>query len=102
MSAGHALVAELITHWCPRLASVVGPLDQLPEPGCGLGCKQTRGDSGRALQVVELPPSEQRTVHVPTCTAAVGGYHERALACTDQHPYRCHPWASLNHLSRHF
>ena len=36
VSGGDAVVHELVTHRLPGLATVVGALDQLPEPAAGL------------------------------------------------------------------
>src|SRR5258706_11084764 len=36
VSAGNAIVRELVIHWLPCLSTVIGALDQLPEPAAGL------------------------------------------------------------------
>src|ERR1017187_10015266 len=45
----------------PRLAAVVGALDDLPEPAAALRCINTIGISRRTLEMVEFPPREMRT-----------------------------------------
>ena len=63
--AGNAVVDELVAHRLPRLATVVGALDQLPEPAARLRRIQPIRVDGRPLQMVDLPAGEMRTADVP-------------------------------------
>src|SRR2546427_6504402 len=87
VSAGDAVVHELVTHGLPRLATVARALDQLPEPTAGLGRVQPVRVDGRAFQMVDLPAPKVRAADIPPFALAVRGQHERALPCTHQHPY---------------
>ena len=89
--AGDAVVDELVAHRLPRLAAVVGALDQLPEPAAGLRRIQPIRVGGRSLEVVDLPAGEVGTADVPPFALAVRRQDERALACADQYPYPAHP-----------
>ena len=90
VSAGDAVVDELVPHRLPRLATVVGALDQLPEPAAGLRRIQPIRVSGRSLQVVDLPAPEVGATDVPPFARCVRRQDERALPCTDQDPYPTH------------
>src|SRR5216117_817318 len=90
VSAGDAVVDELVPHRLPRLATVVGALDQLPEPAAGLRRIQPIRVSGRSLQVVDLPAPEVGATDVPPFARCVRRQDERALPCTDQDPYPAH------------
>src|SRR5256886_10583464 len=85
-----AVVDELVPHRLPRLATVVGALDQLPEPAAGLRRIQPIRVSGRSLQVVDLPAPEVGATDVPPFARCVRRQDERALPCTDQNPYHAH------------
>src|SRR5262249_37411639 len=89
--AGDAIVHELVTHWLPRLATVVGALDQLPEPATGLRRIQPIPVSRRALEVVDLPARKVGTTDVPPFALAVRRQDKRTLACTNQYSYSTHP-----------
>ena len=91
VSAGDAVVHELVAHRLPRLAAVVGALDQLPEPAAGLRRIQPVRVGGRSLEVVDLPARKMGTADVPLFALAVRRQDERALACANQYPYSAHP-----------
>src|SRR5262244_2974947 len=55
----------------PRLAPVVGALDLLPEPAAGLRRIQPMRVSGRALEVVDLPPAKVGATDTPPCALGV-------------------------------
>ena len=82
--AGNAVVGELVAHRCPRLAAVVGALNDLAEPAAGLRGVDAVGINRRALEVVDLPAGEVRTADVPLFALAVGGEDECAFARADQ------------------
>src|SRR5438876_5905827 len=90
MRAGLALVDELVPHRLPRLAPVIGALDQLPVPACVLRGIQAIRINGRALEVIEFPAPEEGAAHVPPVALAIRRKHERALSCADQYPYPAH------------
>ena len=88
--AGHAFVDELVAHRRPRLPAIVRSLDDLTEPAGGLGRVQTIGIHRGSFDVINLPPAEVRTAHVPLLTLAVRGQDERALPCADQYANSAH------------
>src|ERR1700730_14430020 len=90
--AGDAVVHELVAHGIPRLATVVGALDHLPEPAAGLRRIQPVRVNGRALQMVDLPTPKVRAADLPPLALAVRCQDERALPCTHQNPYSAHPF----------
>src|SRR5213080_283035 len=90
VSAGDAVIHKLVTYRLPCLATVVGALDQLPEPAAGLRRIQPIRVSGRSLQVVDLPAPEVGATDVPPFARCVRRQDERALPCTDQDPYPVH------------
>ena len=89
--AGDAVVGELVADRLPRLAAVVGALDQLPEPAAGLRRIQPIRVDGRALEVVDLPARKVGAADVPLLALAVRCQDERALARANQYPYSAHP-----------
>src|SRR5712692_6832230 len=90
VSAGDAIVYELVPHRLPRLATVVGALDLLPEPAGGLRRIQPIRVSRRCLEVIDLPAPEVGAADVPLFPLCVRRQDERALACTNQYPYSAH------------
>src|SRR5438552_1248174 len=74
----------------PRLARVAGALNDLSEPPARLRGVETIGIRGRSLHVIDLPPREVGTAHVPLLALAVPGQDERTLAGTHQHSYAAH------------
>src|SRR5712691_5409245 len=91
VSARDAVVHELVPHRLPRLAAVVGALDQLPEPAAGLRRIQPIRVSGRSLEVVDLPAPEVGATDVPPFALSVRRQDEGALARANQYPYPAHP-----------
>ena len=79
VSAGVAVVHELVADRLPRLAAVVGALNHLPEPAAGLRRIQPVRVDGRALQVVDLPARKVGAADVPPLALAVRRQDERAL-----------------------
>ena len=55
MRAGHAVVHELVADRLPRLAAVVRPLNQLPEPAARLRRVEAVRIGRRSLEVIDLP-----------------------------------------------
>src|SRR5215813_4550846 len=88
--ADRALVRELVADRLPALAAVAGALDHLTEPAAGLRGVEPVRVGGRALEVIDLPPSEMGAAHVPVPARAVRGQDERALASADQYAYTTH------------
>ena len=88
--ARHALVDELVSHRLPRLPPVVRALNHLPEPAGGLRDVDPVGIRRRSLQVIDLPPAEMRSRHIPVLSAAVGRENERSLLGTDEDSYAAH------------
>ena len=90
VSAGHAVVHELVAHGLPRLAAVARALNLLPEPAAGLRRIESIRIDGRSLQMVDLPAGEVRTADLPLFTLAVRCHDERALPCANQNSYSAH------------
>ena len=90
MRAGHPVVDELVSDRLPGLAAIVRTLDELSEPAAALGGIQPIRISRRPLEVINLPASEMRPVHLPFLAFPVRFQRERAFARTDQHPYSAH------------
>src|SRR5262245_942733 len=91
MRAGDAIVRELVSHWLPGLAPIVGTLDLLPKPAAGLRRIQPMRVNGRAREVVNLPAAKVGATHIPPCALRVRRQYERALARPNKYPYRAHP-----------
>src|SRR5437899_2815186 len=97
VSAGYALVHELVTHWLPGLPAVVGALDQLTEPSAALRGIHPIRVSRRSFDVVHLPARKMGATDVPPFALSVRGQDERALACANQYSYSAHllsPWCA--------
>src|SRR5215467_3117552 len=90
VGAGGTVVRELVAHRIPGLAAVVGALDDLPEPATGLRGVQPIGVGGRSLEVVDFPPPEVGSAHIPLLARPVRRHDKRALARADQYPYPAH------------
>src|SRR5207248_664128 len=88
--AGNAVVRKLIADRLPRLAPVVGALDQLPKPAAGLRRIQPVRFHGRTLEVVDFPAREMGPGNVPLLSLAVRCQDERTLARTNQNPHPTH------------
>jgi len=71
----------------PGDTSIVGALDELPEPACGLRRVDPVRVGRRALHVVDLPAREVRAGDVPVVPAAVGRQREGAFPRADQHSH---------------
>src|SRR5207245_10159690 len=74
----------------PGLPSVVGALDDLPEPAARLRRVAPVRIGRRSLDVVDLPPREVRTLDVPFPALAVRGQDEGALPGADQDSHSSH------------
>src|SRR5262245_4267899 len=73
---GHSLgrcgrLAGRLARLMPRLAAVVGPLDDLPEPTAGLRRVDAIGIHRRSLHVIDLPAAKQRPTDVPLLALAI-------------------------------
>ena len=67
VGARRAVVDELVAHWLPCHAAVVGTLNQLPEPSGLCRCVKPVGvHTGEPFQVVHLPPGKVRPGNLPT------------------------------------
>src|SRR5215813_8862484 len=67
----------------PGFAAVVGALDHLAEPAAGLRGVDAVGIFRRALEVIDLPPSEVRARNLPVLAFAVSSKDECAFSGTD-------------------
>ena len=90
VSAGIAVVLELVADGLPGLAAVVRALDHLPEPAAGLRRIEPVRVGRRALEVVDLPAREVGAADLPLLALAVGRQDERAFARADQNSYSAH------------
>src|SRR5436309_1017705 len=68
----------------PRLAAIVGALDDLPEPRARLRGEDAIRLNGRPLEVIDLPAREVRACDLPRLARAVRCQDERALLRPDQ------------------
>src|ERR1700683_302355 len=75
----------------PRLAAIIGALDDLPEPSARLRNVDTVLVHRRPLHVVNLPASEEWPTDFPVLALAVRSQNERALLCPHQHAHLTHP-----------
>src|SRR6266853_6317793 len=85
-----ALVGELVPDRIPGLATVVGALNDLPEPTrvlCGIDPVRV---NRRALDVIDIPASEVRAADVPLRALRVRGHDERPFMRTNQYPDSAH------------
>ena len=104
LALGHAVrsggrLAGRCSGLVPRLAAVVGALDDLPEPAAGLRRIQPVRVNGRSLEVVDLPARKVRTTDVPPFALAVRRQDERALAGANQYSYLAHPLLLILEIS---
>ena len=84
MSAGYAVVGELMPDRLPCLAAILGALDLLSKPTAGLrGVKPVRVN-WRSFQVINFPPREVRTADFPICALAIGSQDKGAFAGTNE------------------
>src|SRR5438552_11333947 len=65
MRSGDAVVRELVADRVPRLPPVVRALNDLAMPPGGLGRVQPVRIDRRRVEVVDLPPREQRALDLP-------------------------------------
>jgi len=68
----------------PGLATVVGALDDLPEPATRLRRVDAIRINGRAFEMIHLPAREVRAADVPLLALGVRGHHECALVRPNQ------------------
>jgi hypothetical protein len=101
VSADLPLVNELVAHWLPGLAAIVGALHQLAEPAAGLRGVQPIRVDGRALHVIDFPTPKVGAGHIPLLALAVRCQHERTLLGAHQNAYATHnftlPWQFTIH-----
>src|SRR5215469_18196329 len=64
----------------PRLAAIVGALNDLPEPSARLRGVDAIGVSGRSLEMVEFPSRKVRTADFPLVALAIGSQGKCPLA----------------------
>src|SRR5690348_3129986 len=83
--ARDAIINELVPHWLPGFAAVVGALDQLSEPATALRSVQPVRVRGRPFHVVEFKAREVRAADVPPFALSIRLHYECALACTYQY-----------------
>src|SRR5918999_4434425 len=83
---GHLLAAGR----APGPAAVVGTLNDLPEPAARLRSVDALRVRGRAFEMVDLPASEVRPVHLPALARAVGSENEGALPRSYEESYTAH------------
>src|SRR5947207_1028987 len=88
---GDVVGAEtLVGGLIPRLAAVVGALEDLTEPSARLRGVDPVWIRRRSLEVIDLPPGEMRSLDLPALAAAIGGQDERTLSGADQYANSTH------------
>src|SRR5258708_1106753 len=90
VGARDAVVVERVAGRLPRLAAVVGALNEGPEPAGRLRRIQPVRVDGRTLHVVHLPAPKVGAADIPPIALAVRRQDERALACANQYSYPAH------------
>src|SRR5258708_7826371 len=73
-------VLEGIADLLPRLPTIVGALDLLPEPTARLRGVNSIGRHGRALEVIHLPAGKERAGNLPLVAPPIGGQNECPFA----------------------
>src|SRR5688572_30550321 len=79
----------------PGLAPVVRPLDDLTEPAAGLRAVDAVRIDRRALEVVDLPASEERAAGGPLLPPGIGGEDKGPLAGADENANAGHALGSF-------
>src|SRR5262245_55608558 len=87
MCPRHSVVDELVVHRVPRLAAIVRPLDELPEPAAALRDIDPVRISRRTLDVVDLPARKERTANVPLLPFAIRRQDKRAFPRAHKNSY---------------
>src|ERR1700674_4399714 len=90
MSAGNAVVHELVTDGLPRLSPIILALNLLPKPAAGLRRIQPVRIDGRTLQMVDLPAPKERATDIPLLAFAIRCQDKGALPRTHQNSYSAH------------
>ena len=74
----------------PSFATVIGALDNLPEPAAGLRGVNAVGTRGRSFHVINLPAGKMRAADGPFFAFAVRRQNERTFPCPHQHANFAH------------
>src|SRR6266576_49552 len=74
----------------PSFATVIGALDNLPEPAAGLRGVNAVGTRGRSFHVITLPAGKMRAADGPFFAFAVRRQNERTFPCPHQHANFAH------------
>src|SRR5437764_128196 len=85
-----ALVTKVVTCGFPRVASIVGALQDLAKPSARLRGVEPLGVGRRPFYVVDLPARKVRALDLPGLPAAVRRDHESALAGPDEKANSAH------------
>src|ERR1700733_4290903 len=84
---GRCCVFRFDTGLEPRLAAVVGSLQDLAEPAAGLRGIDAVRIHRRTFHVVDFPARKMGTADLPVLTFAVGSKNERAFARPNQNTH---------------
>src|SRR5581483_10866393 len=79
----------------PSFATVLGPLDELPEPAAALRGVNAVRVGGRTFEMIHFPAGKMRAGHLPVLTLAIRGENERALLCANEDSYFAHVCSGL-------
>ena len=90
VSTGNTVVFEFIADSFPGFSAVLRTLDHLTKPPAGLGSVQAIWVSGRAFDVVNLPPREMWSTDFPAFALAIGSQDKCTFLCTNQYSYSVH------------
>src|ERR1700756_5212909 len=74
----------------PRLAPIIGALDDLPKPAAGLRSIDAIRIGRRAFEVIQFPACQVRAADLPVFAFAVCVKNECALARAYEYPYLAH------------
>src|SRR5260370_39632729 len=74
----------------PRLATIIGALNDLTEPRARLRRVESVRINRRPPDVINFPPTKVRSVHFPVFALPVRCQDERAFSCAYQYSYFAH------------
>ncbi len=90
VSAGDAVIHEFVAHCLPSLATIIGALNQLPEPTAVLRRIEPIQVCWRSLEMVDLPAGKVGAGDLPPFARRIRSQNECALARPDQYSYTAH------------
>ena len=99
VSAGIALVFEVIADRLPGVAAVIRELDHLAKPAAGLRGIDPMRVNRRTLEVVDFPACKVRPADLPLFALAIRSQNKRAFARANQNSHTAHLAAPFRMLT---